>query len=196
MEIDIGWLAILGFALGLAACLRWLWHDITALTGRPRLMLSHHPFAINWQSIDTDETRRFVHFEATNRKGVARHCIATARIISHPSSVTDMPALQKAFLLHWADTPYSTVSTKAEPVDIRKEARRLDIVFTTSRFSGQSWLATPLALAAPGKVPEATLPPGEYLLKVTVSCENGGGDSRRIRLTSPADWPELAVEPA
>ena len=196
MEVDIGWFAVLGFAFGLAAFLRWIFHDITGFTGRPRLTLSHGPFVINWQSIDTDETRRFVHFEATSKKGIARHCIAKARIVRRPDNVNNMAVPQEEFPLHWADTPYSTVSTEAEAVDVRTETRRLDIVFTTSRFSGQSWLATPLALAAPGKVPQATLPPGEYILEVIVSCENGKGDTGLIKLTSPEDWQELEAEKA
>ena len=196
MEVNINWLAILGFALGLAAVLRWIFQDIVNYTSKPRLAISHGPFAINWQSIDTEETRRFVHFEVTSKKGIARHCIAKTRIISHPDNVNNMPVIEEELPLHWADTTYSTVSTEAEAVDIRTEARRLDIVFTTSRFSGQSWLATPLALAAPGKVPQATLPPGEYILEVTVSCENGKGDTGLIKLTSPEDWQELEAEKA
>ena len=188
MEVDINWLAILGFAFGLAAVLRWIWHDITNFINKPRLAISHGPFAINWQSIDTDETRRFVHFEVSSKKGIARRCQAKARILKHPESQI---ILQEEFPLHWADTPYSTVSTEATPVDIGTEAKRLDIAFTVSQNTGQTWLAMPLALAAPGKVPQASLSPGEYTLEVIVSCENGQGDTRMISLTSPEKWDEL-----
>ena len=193
MEVDVSWFAILGFALGIAACLRWIFHDITSFTSRPRLLISHGPFTINWQSIDTDETRRFVHVEARCRRGIARQCTASARIITHPENMTVM---QQEFPLHWADTPYSAVSTEAEAVDIKTEARRLDIAFTTSYLGGQSWLAIPLALTVPGKVPQATLPPGEYTLEITVSCENGRGDTVLIKLTSPAEWQHLQAEKA
>ena len=60
--------------------------------------------------------------------------------------------------------------------------------------SGQSWLAMPLALAVPDKVPQAVLPQGEYTLEVVVSCENGKGDTKTIRLMSPNDWQNLQAE--
>lgn len=192
MEVDINWLVILGFALAVAAALRWIVHDVANFTNKPRLMISHGPFAINWQSIDTEEIRRFVHFEVTSRKGkTAHHCLARARIITHPDDVT---ILQKEYSLHWSDTPYSTVSMEAEPVDVRAEARRLDVAFTVDSQSGQAWLATPLALAAPDKAPQAVLPRGEYTLKITVTCENGRGDAKTIKLMSPGEWEDLGAE--
>ncbi len=192
MEVDINWLATLGFALGLAAVLRWIYHDIVSYTSKPRLVISRGPFTMNWQSIDTEEIRRFVHLEVKSKKDVARYCLAYATILKHPPEVT---ILQKKLPLHWADTPYSPVSTEMEPVDIRTEARRLDIAFTVSHHNGLSWLAMPLALAAVGKVPQATLPPGEYTLEITVSCENGQGDTKVIKLISPTDWEGLQAEP-
>ena len=192
MEVNINWFAILGFAFGLAAFLRWIFHDIANSINRPRLAISHGPFAINWQSIDTEETRRFIHLEVTNKGGkVARHCLAKARIIKYPDDVT---ILQEEFPLHWADTPYSTVNTEAEPVDIRREARRLDVAFTVSQYSGQSWIALPLALAVPQKTPQAVLPQGEYILKVTVSCEDKQEDAITIKIISPGNWEELKAE--
>ena len=192
MEVDINWFAILGFAFGVAAVLRWIFHDIANFTNTPKLTISHGPFVVNWQSIDTEETRRFVHFEVISKKGrFAHQCTAKARIIKHPPDVT---ILQEEYSLHWADAPYSTVSTEAEPVDIRTEAKRLDVAFTTSFHSGQSWLAMPLALAAPAKVPQAALPRGEYTLEVVVSCENGKGDAQTIKIISPNDWQDLQAE--
>ncbi|MFC1995055.1 hypothetical protein ACFLVK_01450 [Chloroflexota bacterium] len=77
MEVDLNWVAVIGAALGLAAVLRWIVHDITNFTSQPQLIISHGPFAINWQSIDTEEVRRFIHFEVTSKKGkIARRCIA------------------------------------------------------------------------------------------------------------------------
>jgi len=72
----------------------------------------------------------------------------------------------------------------------------LDVAFTVSQYSGQSWIALPLALAVPQKVPQAVLPQGEYILKVTVSCENGKGDVKTIKLISPGNWEELKAEKA
>jgi len=192
MEVDINWFAILGFAFGLAAVLRWIYQDIAGYASKPRLVISHGPFAINWQSIDTEETRRYIHFEVTSKKGIARHCLAQVTILDHPPEVT---ILQRELPLHWADTPYGAMNTETEPVDIRTEAKRLDIAFSSSNHTGMSWLATPLALASPNKVPQATIPPGEYTLEITVSCENGRGDTKIIKLISLPDWQELRAEP-
>jgi len=135
-----------------------------------------------------------VHFEVSSRKGrFARNCVAKARIVEHPENVT---ILQEVYPLHWADAPYSTVSTEAEPVDIGAEVRRLDVAFTVSHSSGQSWIAMPLALAVPDKAPLATLSRGEYVLEVEVSCENGKGDSAMLRLTAPDNWEDLHAEKA
>jgi len=191
MNVDINWVAILGFAFGLAAFLRWVYQDIVNYTRMPRLTISHGPFVINWQSIKRNETRRFAHFEAVSRGGVAHHCLARARILKHPAEVT---LLQKEFPLHWADTPYSTVATGMEPVDIGAEARRLDIAFTVSSRSGACYLALPLVLAEPGKIPQATLPPGEYTLEIAVTCINGKGDTKVIRLVSPQEWEGLRAQ--
>ena len=192
MEIDIKWFALLGFAFGLAAFLRWIFHDIAGYINKPKLVISHGPFAVDWQSIDTEETRRFVHLEVTSRRGrVAHKCMAKAVVIKPPADVTVM---QEEFPLHWADTPYSTVSTEAEPVDIGAEVKRLDVAFTTSQFSGQAWLAMPLALAIPQKSPQFALPPGEYIMQVIISCENGRGDAKTFKLISSRDWQGLQAE--
>ena len=194
MEVDMSWFVILGFAFGFAAAVRWVFHDIASFLNRPKLIISHGPFAINWQSIDTEEIRRFVHFEVSSRKGrFVRRCIAKARIIEHPENVT---ILQKEYPLHWADTPYNMIGAEAEPVDIGAEVRRLDVAFTVSHHSGQSWMATPLALSVPDKVPQAALSRGEYVLEVVVSCENGKGDSAMLRLISPDNWEDLQAEKA
>ncbi|MFC1913842.1 hypothetical protein ACFLXF_01020 [Chloroflexota bacterium] len=192
MEIDAIWFAILGFAFGLAAFLRWIFHDIAGYINKPKLVISHGPFAVDWQSIDTEETRRFVHLEVTSHRGkVARNCVAKARVMRYPPDVT---IWNEEFSLHWADTPYSTVSTEAEPVDIRAEVKRLDVAFTTSQSSGQTWLATPLALAVPQKSPQFALPPGEYILQVAISCENGRGDAKTFKLISSHNWQDLQAQ--
>ena len=192
MSVDINWFAVLGFAFGLAAFLRWIFHDIADYLRRPRVVIARGPYVMDWQSLDTDDTRRFVHLEVTNsKKEIARNCTAEARIIRYPRDVT---ILQQEFPLHWADTPYSTVSTHAEPVDIGKETKRLDVAFTLSGASEKSWMAIPLALAVPDKSPQVALPPGEYLLRVTISCENGKGDTKTFKLISPHEWHELQAD--
>lgn len=192
METGTNWIAILGFVFGVAAFLRWVFHDIADTINRPKLIIRRGPYALNWTSLDTEETRRFIHFEVISRKGkTARHCLAKAKIIKYPEN---MPLLQEEYSLHWADVPYSTVGTEEVSVDIRGETKRLDIAFTVSYLDKQSWVATHLALAVPGKVAQATLPKGEYTLEVAVSCENGWGDIKTIKLTSPDNWESLQAE--
>ena len=192
MEVNIVWFAILGFAFGLAAFLRWIYHDIADYVSRPRLVIAHGPFVVDWQSLDTEETRRFIHLEVANyKKEVARNCVARVRVVRPPDGVL---LLSEEFLLHWADTPYSTVSTQPEPVDIGGEVKRLDVAFTVSHCAGQSWFAMPLALAVPDKSPQAALPPGEYVVRVSVTCENGWGDAKMFKFTSPREWHDLQAE--
>lgn len=192
MGADTSWVAILGAVAGVLASLRWFINDVRNFTNKPKLVISEGPSLRNWHFIGTTQVRRFVNFEVASKKGrTARRCVAKAIIIQHPANITH---LEKEYTLHWADVPYSTLSTGAEPVDIGLEPRRLDIVFTVPNQSGKSWLAMPLALTAPGSVPQATLPQGEYILKVLVSCENGSGDAKTIKLISPDNWQDLQAE--
>lgn len=195
INTDINWqlvLAIIGAASGLLASVRWLVNDIMNLTNKPKLIISHGPYAQNWQFLGTTQVRRFINFEVTAKKGrIARGCGAKATIIKHPGSVTH---LQREYGLHWADVPYSTLSTGVETVEIGEAPRRLDVAFTMPNHSGQSWIAMPLALTAPVQVSQASLPQGEYTLRVTVYCEKGRGDTKTIKLISPNNWQDLQAE--
>jgi hypothetical protein len=87
-------------------------------------------------------------------------------------------------------------TTGAEPVDIEGGVeRRLDIVFT-DRDTGREgcWIAIPMALRVPQGTRQAYLPPGEYKARIEVSCANGTGDSKTLRITSPSDWRALDGE--
>lgn len=193
--MNINWelvLGIIGTIAGLLACVRLFMKDIMNIMKRPALKISQVPEAKNWRFLNTGEIRRFITLEVSNKKGrTAQRCVAVAEIIEQPSGVTH---LQRTYALHWADVPYSGSSTGAEAVDIGMEPRRLDVVFTTSGHRDVSWIALPLALSLPGKVPQAALPKGEYILKIQVSCENGRGDSKLLRVFSPSDWRDLAAE--
>jgi len=190
--MTINWeliLGVIGAVAGIAASLRWLIKDISGFKQRPKLEMSKSPDVKTWTFPNTRETRKFVTFEVRNKKNqTAQRCVAVAQIIKCPNKVSH---LQKEYALHWADVPYSTQSTGAEPVDIGAEPRRLDVAFTLPSQNGASWIAMPLALSLPGKVSQATLPPGEYGLKVRVSCENGRGDTKQLKLISPNKWQDL-----
>jgi hypothetical protein len=185
-------LGIIGTATGLLASLRWVIKDIGNIVSRPALKLSKSVDVKNWNLADIGETRRFITIEVTNNKRqTAQRCVAIATIVKQPSGVT---LLQKTFPLHWAGIPYSALSTGAEPVDIGMEPRRLDVAFTTHNDKDKAWIAMPFALSAPSKVRQAVLPNGEYVLKIQVSCSNGKGDSRLLKLLSPSNWQDLSAE--
>lgn len=184
-------LGIIGTAAGLLACSRLFIKDINNIMNRPTLKISQTPDVKNWTFLNTGETRRFITFEVANKKRqTAQRCVAVAEIIKQPSGVTH---LQKTYALHWADVPYSSLSTGAEAVDIGMEPRRLDIAFTTPNDRDMSWIAMPLALSLPGKVLQAALPKGEYIFKIRVSCDNGRGDSKLLKVFSPGDWQDLGA---
>ena len=102
-----------------------------------------------------------------------------------------MTHLKGQHAIHWADVPYSGRTTGAEPVDIGSEIRRLDVVFTDENSPGGAWLSIPMALSMPKITHQAYLPPGEYQIEITVSCENGRGDSKKFRVISPQAWTDL-----
>ena len=70
-----------------------VFHDITDIINKPNVIIKQGPYAMNWVSLETEETRRFIHFEVISRKGkTARHCMAKAGIIKCPQ---DMPLLPR-----------------------------------------------------------------------------------------------------
>ena len=181
--MSINWelvLGIIGTAAGLLASLRWFIKDIGNKVNRPTLKISQSLDIKDWKFLDTGETRRFITLEVANKRNqTAQRCIATAEIVKQPSGVMH---LQKTYPLHWAGIPYSAVTTGMEPVDIGMESRRLDVAFTTPNDKDRAWIAMPFALSAPGKVGQAALPKGEYVLKIQVSCSNGKGDSKLLKV--------------
>lgn len=158
---------------------------------RPRLRITQGPYAQNW-NIGNVGLRRFVNLEVrTTNRGTARRCVARAIIVEHPQNVAH---IVDEYALHWADVPYSGRSTGSEPIDIGIAVQRLDVAFTLPNQTGQAWLAVPLALTAPNVATQFVLPEGEYVMRIEVSCENGRGDSKTIRLISPNNWLDLNAE--
>ena len=182
----------IGTVTGLFAFVRWLVKDIGSFRQRPKLEIAKNPEVKDWTFLNTRETRRFATLDVTNKKSqTAKRCVAIAEVIECPNGVKHV---QKSCPLHWAGIPYSSLETGAEPVEIGAEPRRLDVAFTVPNQNGASWLAMPLALSRPGQILQATLPPGEYILKVRVSCEKGRGDAKRFKLTSPNNWQDLDMK--
>jgi hypothetical protein len=135
-------------------------------------------------------TRKFLNCQILNTSNnVAKRCEAIVTVLSHPNDVSH---LQEKYAIHWADTPYSGRTTGAFPVDIGSAPQRLDIVFTDKDSSQQgAWLAIPFALLQPNIATQVFLPPGEYEIKMNVSCSNGKGNSIRFKVTSPRQWTDL-----
>jgi len=188
----IDWVGIVGAVSGLSASVAWVLRAVR----RPKLKISGGPHAQNWHFQGTATVWRFVSLEVISSKGnTASRCVGRVSILRHPANVT---ILGREYAVHWADVPYSGRSTGAEPVDIWGVSQRLDVAFTTPNMSGQAMLAIPVALYSAWNystvIPQAVLPSGDYVLKVEVSCENGRGDTRVIRLTSPQQWQSLAAE--
>ncbi len=192
MNTGITWqsiLAIVGAATGLSASLIWVIRDIRNFIRRPKLVILGEPNVGTWGS-----SWIFVTFEVySENERIARECEAKARITDPQNGVS-----KKLFGLHWADVRYN-ITTNIGRVDIGAAPQRLDVAFTVPDQRGAqngAFIAAPFALAdlsTGGQAPQAALPAGEYVLEVTVSCENGSGDKKKIRLISPGNQQQLAA---
>lgn len=92
--------------------------------------------------------------------------------------------------------PYSFRTTGTDPVDIGKESRRLDVVFTHKgqRING-CWVSMSFALSGALQRNQAYLPPGNYEVEIKVSCEQDEkGDTERYAITSPKNWSDLEMD--
>jgi hypothetical protein len=190
MENNISWVAILGAVTGVLGSLGWVSNYIIGFLSKPKLVFSKGPYVMTWNDVNSGAARRFVNFEVgVSNKKTAKRCVATAKIIKYPNGVN----LQDEYALHWADVPYSSLSTSMEPVDIGGESRRLDVVFTAPGLNGAR-IAMPIALSRPESIMQAILPPGTYVIKVSVYCENGRGVHRIIRIIPTEQWHDLKAE--
>jgi hypothetical protein len=200
MSTDVSWVAILGATSGVSAILLSLFIWIFNNVRKPRLLMSQ-PYVRDWSISGGNITKtwKFVNFEVTSKRGLALGCEAKAIVSEHPNNVQLIGELIKeGYGLHWADIPYSGRSTGVDRVDIGSTPQRLDVVFTVSTQTGRSNLAMPIALStmwnSDKSVPQAILPAGEYVLKIKVSCANGKGDSKTIKLISPNNSQDLNAE--
>lgn len=197
MAGELSWIAILGAVSGVSSLIIWLLNTVT----KPKLAFSTGPSVTPWKITihNTTNTWNFVNFEVVSKRGLAIGCEAKAIVIEYPDDVTIFrELLEEGCGLHWADVPYSGRSTGVDRVDIGSAPQRLDVVFTVPTQNGQSYLAMPIALTSlwnrSDTPPQAILTRGEYILKIVVSCANGRGDTKTIKVFSPDSWQDLRAE--
>lgn len=192
------WVAILGAVSGVLALIITLLNILINYMTEPRLVFSAPAYARDWK-FQNNITWRFVNMEVRSKGGLALECEARVIVLNKPNSVNLFKEImEEGYGIHWADIPFSGQSTGALRVDIGETPHRLDIVFATPSMSGYSCLAMPIALnyswnnlQAPQ---QAVLPQGEYKMKVVLSCKNGRGAKKVIKIASPNSWQDLNVE--
>jgi len=192
-------LALAGVMAGYLSFARLLWGDIRDWRKKPRLTVEFNltEDLREWEVLGAGRKQKVATVHVRNKRKVpALRCVAILRPISAPPGVT---VGEKEFVLHWADTDYTTHSNIAEPVEIGLERRRLDVAFT-ALFEGQvspvgAWVAIPLALSVPTQAGQAYLPPGEYHFRLVVECANGKGVLREFFISSPTTWTALSMRP-
>ncbi len=187
-------------ASGIAGLVALIWQAIDKfISFRRRPQLRFLPFD-RQRDLRTWETgqpnapkRKFFTLEVVNTgKRAAVRCVATLRIEKFPPNFkSDDPR----FALHWASAPVDDRTSGTHPVDIGSEGNRLDVVFTIENQSvAGSWVATPLAMVMPVQH-QAYLPTGSYEGVVEVKCDNGAGQTLRVRIYSPSNWLDLDASP-
>ncbi|RKY67634.1 MAG: hypothetical protein DRQ24_12590 [Candidatus Latescibacterota bacterium] len=185
----------IGSVSGLISVIWLILKDVNRWYKQPRLKIEFD------KSLDIKEYsfadrgwhRKFFNLRIFNKgRSTANRCVATLNIINKPREVK---ILEKNFILHWSDVDYSGRTNEPQPVDIGKEEhRRLDVVFTDRDINTSgSWIAIPMALSTPQKTGQAFLPKGEYIVEISINCENGRGDKKKFKIVSPEKWNDLKV---
>jgi hypothetical protein len=172
------------FALGLALKTFWNW------LFRPKLLIGPMKVGL-WKYKDTGWQREVVTLEVrTNRNRKALGAKAIIKVLSKPP---DANALENERDLHWAGTDYLASTTAEYPIDIGMTPQRLDVFFT---HEGQKmpgcWLGTSWALMDVPAKDQYYMPPGKYEFELKVVSENGKGQKRRYRFSSPNQGEKLA----
>ncbi len=193
-------LTFAGVIAGYLSFVRLLLGDVRGWCKRPRLEIGFNPTEDlrEWDLLGASRKQKVatVHVR-NNRRTPALRCVAVLRPISAPPGVT---IGKKEFVLHWADTDYTTHSNIAEPVDMGLERRRLDVAFAIhvdeQAPQAGAWVAIPLALSVPARATQAFLAPGEYRFRLTVNCANGKGASMEFFISSPVTWTALSMRSA
>jgi hypothetical protein len=183
-------------ASGVAGLMALIWQSFdkwSAFRGRPQLSIRPFDSQRDLRVWDLGNgVRRKVFTLEVGHAGsrAAVRCVATLEITKIPSSVS---LSQRHFGLHWAAVPYDMSSTGAQPVNIGSEGHRLDVAFSDERSDGGSWVATPMALLAPG-MHQAFLPPGRYEAVVRIGCDGGKGTLLAVQIVSCANWLDFTAK--
>ncbi len=136
--------------------------------------------------------RKFVTLHVKNTgKETAKRCVAIMNVLKKP---TESSPVEEQYHLHWASVPISGLTTGAEPIEIGREVARLDVLFTQDNQEVPGcWAAVPFALAGNIGSNQMYFPPGEYVIEVLVTCENGKESRIQFKLTPPIQWDGLHI---
>jgi hypothetical protein len=182
---------------GLAGLISVIWliaKDLFTFFRRPRLRLLPFDETIDCRIFhypDTSWDRKFINLHVENTHSeTAINCLAVLTILSRPANIMH---LERQYYLHWADVEYSARTTEAQPINLGRGQRRLDVVFSQDNQQMQGcWIAIPFALSAAQLWQnQAYLPPGKYEVEIALSLDNGQGDKCRYKITSPSNWSDL-----
>jgi len=64
---------------------------------------------------------------------------------------------------------------------------------TSLASSGGAFIAVQIALSNPSEATQCYLPLGDYEVEISVNCENGKGDKKKFKITSPDDPDRLDI---
>lgn len=184
----------IGSLSGLISVLWLVLKDINKWHKKPKLKIEFDESVDvkEYNFVDTGWHRKFFNLRVRNTaKETAKRCVAVLTILEKPENATN---IESSYTLHWAGVDYSLQTTGAEPIDLGFEIRRLDVVFTDENINNKGcFAAIPIALSLPQNAGQAFLPEGEYVIEVSVNCENGKGDKMKFKIISPKTWNELKV---
>ena len=162
---------------------------------RPKLDISLKKYVNEFYYHDIQITRKFVRLKIENTKKKAAHkAVAVLTIKNIPVELFN---LAEEYVLHWCDLPYRYLTNTPEPITIyHRPAMFVDVVFTAEdQEMPGCWVATQFALTDQSQPKgQFYLPAGEYTVEVEVFCENGRGDRKTYRLSSPKKWEGLDLD--
>lgn len=185
----------IGGLAGLASFIWLLIKDLIKFYRKPRMQItfSKDTGLWSWYFEDTGWRRKFATLNIKNNgKDTAKRCVAVMTILKKPGGAINV---EDEYALHWAGVDYTSQTTGAEPVDIGPEPRRLDVAFTQQGQQMKGcWVAMPLALLGSLRRNQAYLLPGDYEVEIRIGCENGKGDKKKFKVTSPDNWEDLNLD--
>jgi len=184
----------IGASAGLLGLLYVILKDSVRQVQKPKLKINYRPDKT--VNIWTEENQAWMRNVATldvsvAGKDTAYRCIAKMDIHSSPEFYKSS---EPYYTLHWAEVDYRKGSTKNLPDELGPEGRRLDVVFTDSQQNIPGcWISIPLALRGSLDNNQAYLPPGKYVVEISIASQNGKGDTKRYKILSPMKWQYLQM---